>query len=257
VLEPPSDPVLVPRRLLLFSQVHGPSVIVGEPHQHPQHEVVFLTRGRYQSIVEDRRLSARAGSVITYPRGLIHTPVLASSDARLLVVSFAGPDGDVQALPRQASDHAGHVGHLLERLWRLVHYGPCAADIPHVLIRLLIHEIAATGDHASGPVVTVVQDWIRDDLHRPVSLDLLARAAGLSRYHFLRRFTQSTGLTPMAYIRKARVDRACQLLTWTDLPLKAIATQVGVRSPFHLSHLITTATGSSPSAVRRRQRAGA
>ncbi|PAU75538.1 bifunctional DNA-binding transcriptional regulator/O6-methylguanine-DNA methyltransferase Ada [Halomonas salipaludis] len=54
------------------------------------------------------------------------------------------------------------------------------------------------------------------------SLDEMAQAAGLSRFHFHRVFTSVTGLTPKAYAVACRADRARQALTERETVTEAI-----------------------------------
>jgi AraC-like DNA-binding protein len=53
-----------------------------------------------------------------------------------------------------------------------------------------------------------------------LSLPSLARAAGLSPYHFLRTFERLTGVTPHQYVRRARLREAAIRLT--DAPAKVL-----------------------------------
>ena len=51
----------------------------------------------------------------------------------------------------------------------------------------------------------------------PVDLDTMASVAGLSRYHFLRLFRSTYGVTPAAYVSRRRIERAQDLLRTTTL----------------------------------------
>lgn len=53
---------------------------------------------------------------------------------------------------------------------------------------------------------------IDDALDRNLSLDRLAEEACLSRYHFLRVFSEVVGVTPLAYARAGRLERARRAL---------------------------------------------
>lgn len=48
---------------------------------------------------------------------------------------------------------------------------------------------------------------LMDETAEPVSLDDLAKSAGLSPFHFHRLFKQATGITPAAYARQRRTER--------------------------------------------------
>lgn len=62
------------------------------------------------------------------------------------------------------------------------------------------------------------------------SVQDMAKMAALSEYHFIRQFTRRVGMTPRQYVISARMNHAQYLLTSTDLPVAAIAHQVGYAS---------------------------
>ena len=88
----------------------------------------------------------------------------------------------------------------------------------------------------------------------PHSLTSLAELVGLSRSAFARDFARSLGVTPMAFVRRVRMQRATQLLRSTDLTVTAIAHQVGFSSRAHFSRAFAKRFGRSPSAYRTEHR---
>ncbi len=70
---------------------------------------------------------------------------------------------------------------------------------------------------------------IRQSAGQPVPLDALARAAGYSKFHFLRLFRQHTGQSVHQYIDQCRVRRA-QALAGTGRPQREIAAALGFSS---------------------------
>lgn len=71
-------------------------------------------------------------------------------------------------------------------------------------------------------------DHMLADLARELTLTQLASAARLSPYHFLRVFKQVHRLTPVAYLRRQRLERALVLLDSTDLAVGEVAARVGL-----------------------------
>ena len=53
-----------------------------------------------------------------------------------------------------------------------------------------------------------MQDYIDEHITDPISLHMLAKAAGYSPWHSARIFKELTGKTPFAYIRELRLSRA-------------------------------------------------
>jgi AraC-like DNA-binding protein len=100
--------------------------------------------------------------------------------------------------------------------------------------------------HARNRVLALIEDR----LDVPISLDELATAAGLSRYHFLRCFRASTGTTPHRYVLARRVERARTLLRGTRIPITEIALHCGFASASHLAAQFRRSTGATPSEYR-------
>jgi len=71
-------------------------------------------------------------------------------------------------------------------------------------------------------------DYMLADLSREISLLELASAARLSPFHFLRVFKQAHSVTPVAFLRRQRLERAISLLDSTTLPVGEIAARVGL-----------------------------
>ena len=96
----------------------------------------------------------------------------------------------------------------------------------------------------------LVLDLIESDLSEDLSLKILANAAGLSEYHFLRMFKQSTGYTPHQYVICQRIERAKELLQKTDMSITEIAYLLGFSSSAHFTHHFHRKTGITPSEMR-------
>jgi AraC-like DNA-binding protein len=84
-----------------------------------------------------------------------------------------------------------------------------------------------------------------------VSLDELARVAGLSKYHFLRQFDQVVGMTPGAYLRTLRLCHAGRMLRTTEKPILDIALAVGFADHPSFSRAFARHMGMTPSAYRK------
>jgi AraC-like DNA-binding protein len=78
----------------------------------------------------------------------------------------------------------------------------------------------------------------------------LARAAGLSRAHFIREFKRAFGETPHAYLLTRRLERAAALLRMTDNSVAEICFSVGLQSVGSFTSSFTRTYGVSPTEYR-------
>jgi AraC family transcriptional regulator len=95
---------------------------------------------------------------------------------------------------------------------------------------------------------------LRSDSDADVSLAALASDAGLSRFHFCRAFRESTGLSPHAWLRQNRLERAMDTLRDTDVAIANVAERLGYASQTAFSAAFKKLTGETPSEWRRRIR---
>ena len=80
-----------------------------------------------------------------------------------------------------------------------------------------------------------------------LSLDELAAIADLSKFHFLRQFTQAVGMTPGAYLRTLRLCHAARRLRQTRASILEIALGVGFADHPSFSRAFARHMGMTPS----------
>jgi len=93
--------------------------------------------------------------------------------------------------------------------------------------------------------VRTLRELLAADLAAPLTLDDLAGAAGLSRYHLLRVFKRATGLPPHAYRTQLRIERAKALLR-AGRPMADVAQDCGFADQAHFANRFRQFTGATP-----------
>lgn len=101
-----------------------------------------------------------------------------------------------------------------------------------------------------APPIARAQSFVAAHLGEPLGIDRLARVAGLSRAHFVRRFAGETGQSPSDYVSAARMERATRLLIATDQPVSAIAAATGFANGNYFAKAFRRLNGLSPSEFR-------
>lgn len=79
----------------------------------------------------------------------------------------------------------------------------------------------------AGKRFSALHDWILTHLQRPLSVEDLAEAAGMSPRNFSRVFASETGIPPARYLEEVRVERARELLESGDDTIGAVAETCG------------------------------
>lgn len=103
----------------------------------------------------------------------------------------------------------------------------------------------------SHKALVEVSALMEANIEEPLSLDELARLAGLSQRHLQRMFRHTLRMTPMHYYLNLRLRRARALLLQTEMSIMSITVACGFQSSCHFSKSYRTLFGCSPSTERR------
>jgi transcriptional regulator GlxA family with amidase domain len=76
--------------------------------------------------------------------------------------------------------------------------------------------------------------------------------SGLPDRSFKRRFTQATGMPPLEYIHTLRLEEAKQMLESSDLPVEAVAFEVGYQDASFFGRLFRRKVTLTPAQYRKR-----
>lgn len=221
-------------------------------HQHPLfHEIILIVQGELHTDICGQRLIGTPGDMLFYPRDEPHAEFAGGhKPLETLFFSFSDPDLNVADWPLVRQDRTGHAIQAVR--WLLDIVGTGGPDqLPVVrLVEMILMELRRQA-MPDTPVARAIRH-IHYHMAEPLTLDDLAEAAGMSRFHFARSFQRATGQPPMEYLRARRVEAARHFLTTSTLPLRAIAPQVGLVDEAHLSRVFKRTTGLSPGEVRRK-----
>ena len=106
-------------------------------------------------------------------------------------------------------------------------------------------------DHGDA-AIRAAQDWIATNFSVADPIEGMLRKAGLGERTFKRRFTGATGMSPIAYVQRLRVEEAKRRLERTEAAVDEISWKVGYEEPAFFRRLFKRLTGVSPGAYRRR-----
>jgi AraC-like DNA-binding protein len=122
-----------------------------------------------------------------------------------------------------------------------------------ILWELAERSVAHEPRSRTHPAVLRALQIIEEHLTDPLRVQDIAMAAELSHNHLIRLFREATGQTVAGYIQHRRVVRARHLLRHSTMPIKAVATEVGVPDLHQFNKLIRRYLGESPRQVRAGQ----
>lgn len=108
-------------------------------------------------------------------------------------------------------------------------------------------------DHGDGEIESA-QRWLRDHFAVANPVEEMIKRSKLAERTFKRRFVRATGLTPIAYVQRLRIEDAKRRLERTEAPVDEVGWRVGYEDPAFFRRLFKRTTGVSPGAYRKRFR---
>lgn len=252
-------------KLCVFQEKTLPSGFSGKWHSHPFHEIGMVLRGQcHWHLQGGRTVMVPEGQVILIARQCRHREE-AGRGVRLAWVGFSTR----KPYPRKAGRavdlgaDVDLVGALFRQIYHEQHSsGTESREICALALRqiVLLHSRAAglvESGKTGGPLLSPRQSqvahsvaaYLDQNAGRPLSLEQVARYHNLSAPHLSKLFHKQFGVTPTAYRKRRRIQRAAELLR-TPLAIKEIAGACGYTDAPHFCREFRQMTGRTPGECR-------
>ncbi len=254
------------------------------PHSHDFSELAIVLRGTGTHIVESDSFAIRAGDAFVVHGRTVH----GFSDAHGLTlcnimydpIRYPGFDAHVSGLPGyhalfQLEPHYHKQGvfgsklHLtpkeMRRLTAILdplkqefseqspgYTSLIAAHFAHLVI-FLARSYRAYDDFADSRVWRLANTiaYMDENFYSALEVDDLARRAQLSTSHFCREFKASMGTSPIDYLLRRRIAKACELMRDPAQSLTEIGIEVGFSDGNYFSRQFKRVMGLPPREYRK------
>ncbi|MDB5924500.1 MAG: AraC family transcriptional regulator [Betaproteobacteria bacterium] len=252
---------------LEWSQARRADLTIGR-HFHDDLQLMLVERGARGISLGTQRSHVAERELVLIPPGIVHGSFVWHAgvcDYRSVHVSTA--------LVRELSvEIFGSTGHEFLKIDRLcdvqlgrelikLHIAVRSSDeslwIETALVRFFqelgkrirLRERTNPRESAKHPALMRVKEYIDAYHSRPIGADELACTAGLSKFHLLRMFQSTFGISPHAYHIQCRVNYAKQLIA-QGCELSSVAANCGFADQSHLGRHFKSSTGVTPGAYR-------
>jgi AraC-like DNA-binding protein len=253
-----------------------PRAVQTKPTSHRRAQLNVCLRGEFTMALKDRLLTLRAGQAALVPPYEFHHygrfEGAAEGGVLWAAVYFDEADASV------ARALAGRVATLTEEAWRrfgevIAAYregvaggdGDGRAGEAGAWVDLLLRELARNVGRAGGrrakvsagapAAVQAAIKHVHANLHGPLDVGAVARAAGVSESHLRRLTGAALGMGLGEFVRRSRLTRAAAMLQQADAPrVGEVAEACGFSSVFAFSRAFRAAQGVSPRAFQRATR---
>jgi AraC-like DNA-binding protein len=101
-------------------------------------------------------------------------------------------------------------------------------------------------------LIGISVSYIQNNFERDISLGEIAKYVFLSPSYFTRAFKEETGVSPISYLLRVRIDRAKELLVDTSLRISDIALNVGFSNQQRFNEMFKKYAGLTPLQYRKK-----
>lgn len=234
------------------------------PQGAEEHILIFCTAGNGSCQIDGVSWRIGPGNALLIPRGAPHA-YWADSDTPWSIhwVHFTGITGDLmlselgrdQRVLQVDTQSALLVEALFQECYRafaggfVIHRMIYSAQVLHHLLGKIIYGNSyysplqhTSRRRALEPTLT----FLHQNSARKLTLKEIADHAGVSVSHLSALFKEQTGLSPMDYLIRYRMQRACVLLSVKSATVHEVAYEVGYSDPYYFSRLFKKVIGIAP-----------
>ncbi len=238
----------------------------------PHHIIHFVASGTGWLEIKGQRWELSAGSTFIIPANTPHAYGSGTTDPwGLYWVHFGGTDAplyleQIGTTPDLPIVHVKELPELIstfENTYRWIDYGysdrgliAISSHLRGMLGLIIAYQQSPRrksrgAEHRILDVIT----HMRAHATEQHELGKLAESANLSIPHFSALFRKQTGTSPIHFLARLRMQRACELLDSTKDSIADIAKAVGYENPLYFCRLFRQHLGLPPTQYRKSERA--
>lgn len=251
-------------------------------HTHDFYEICYVGEGSGYHYIEDQVISIKQGDLFLIPIGTSHVfrPSSPKQDKSLIIYNcifraqflnewkhLLESESDTYHVIYRSGKSKDRFLHFQDKhdtfsalmqnmYWEyLQRSNGYETVLKAMLIQLLVmlqrFETKKESSTAQFGKLEDVVHFIKCNYTQNITVQYVADYFYLSASHFQRLFKKSTGLTFTQYLQNVRIQKCCELLKSTDIPIHQIANQVGYQDMKFFHALFRKKTGVTPRQYRQ------
>ncbi|HAW15159.1 MAG: AraC family transcriptional regulator [Clostridiales bacterium] len=256
---------------------------------HSSHELFYLREGKVEFTIAGRKVAVEKGSTLIIRPNTVHSVRIITSVADTLTLYFGfakdhdnvklaqpslesfmdfaeGDDPVEETSPYilLSGSYKKSISNIMERIVEEKNHDDISKDL---MMRILTVELMITLSRAmkreweeslrvrngkARELVLIAREYMDDNYDRGITVANASSYVYLSQGYFTRAFREEFGISPMAYLMKKRIDKACELLENNEIKVSGVATQAGFSSPQRFNVAFRKQMGMTPMEYRKK-----
>lgn len=239
-------------------------------HGCSQHILIYCTAGRGWAVIDGNKVMIKEGEYLVIPADVKHR--YGADEDQPWSIYWAHFNGwsaanFIELLLKNSTNNVGSAIYnekrtaLFDNIYRTLESG---YSIDHLFyLNMMFYSYLGTfcfPQFLNPPYkeekskIDIVIEYMQEHIMETVVLKDLASLIHMSSSHFSAMFKNKTGHSPLEYFNHLKIQRACQYLEFTDMPVKELCYTLGLDDPFYFSRLFSKYMGESPLHYRKRKR---
>ncbi len=223
-------------------------------HSHPGIEMILVTEGEAEIVVEKERCECRPGSLLIIPPESQHNQVCRGHFVNSFVVFFCSPelfDDSFRHLDVTSEPWCTHLFLDVCRLSEERRYELCEGVLRSLLLCISGFEKKLKGRSGLHPALHRAVERFEQDFRSPISMEELAGECQISYTYLRKLFDRQFRISPMHYLQNCRMAHARKLLLDSYLSVGEVAEQCGYPDANYFSRLFHRIHRCPPNEYRR------
>ena len=232
-------------------------------HSHDFCEILYVAGGAGEAILEGKKFRLAPGDLVVVNPGTLHEE---RSDAKapLRLIFLAIRDFAVPGLPAGCLSQekyrvlsCGEYRYkmdiylrelLQETSSQIEFYQEISQGLVSALLVLVMRliRINPEDEAALSQECQKIKEYLDQNFTSPITLDSLSETVYISKHYLSHLFKEQTGVSPIKYLTSKRMEKACELLSETELPVSEVSKAVGYENPLYFSQVFKKYTGYTP-----------
>ena len=232
-------------------------------HSHDFCEILYVAGGAGEAILEGKKFRLAPGDLVVVNPGTLHEE---RSDAKapLRLIFLAIRDFAVPGLPAgclsqekyrvlSCGEYRYKIDIYLRELLQetssqIEFYQEISQGLVSALLVLVMRliRINPEDEAALSQECQKIKEYLDQNFTSPITLDSLSETVYISKHYLSHLFKEQTGVSPIKYLTSKRMEKACELLSETELPVSEVSKAVGYENPLYFSQVFKRIYGISP-----------
>ncbi len=212
-------------------------------------DLTIVTEGTLSYRINGQSMTLGAGDAMFCPAGATRFREKGTELTNYISINFRCDTSDIPLLPFYIKDaYSFDIDYCLSKLIEIFYQnGKYAAQKCAGLLEFILFEMLdKLSDEEENRHVALMKRYISYNWFKKINLDEISAAAHLSRSYSSAVFKKAVGVSIIDYVIDIRINRACEMLRFSDESVADIAEKTGFCDIFYFSKTFKRIKGMSP-----------